>query len=160
MNNAAFTSVLDTAPTSLFTAATTAYACPTTLATQTVACPFSTLSKCPGATATQIPVFSQTFCQSNVATSASAQVQAEQTANSTAWNTNIANLKTLVSSAAQTPVSFTDLTNQAATLSDSILNYKPTLSSTITAVSNLLHREKTILTTRPSESTQLWVSSF
>jgi hypothetical protein len=143
MNNAAFTSVLDTTPTSLYTAATAAYACPTTLATQTVTCPFATLNKCPGATATQIPVFSQSFCQSNVATSASAQVQAEQTANSTAWNTNIGGLKTLVSSAAANPVSFIDLTSQAATLSNSILNYKPTLSSTIILVSNLLFRETT-----------------
>lgn len=50
------------------------YTCPSSLATNTVTCPFSSTSSCAGGAATQIPTFSQDYCNPSVSTSSSALI--------------------------------------------------------------------------------------
>lgn len=53
------------------------YTCPSALGSSTVACPFSSASSCAGGTATQVPIFSQDYCSSNVSTSSAALISNE-----------------------------------------------------------------------------------
>jgi len=55
-SNPVFTAATDTTSGSLYSNAIAAYACPTTLTSQTVACPFSDPSACPQSSATPSPL--------------------------------------------------------------------------------------------------------
>jgi hypothetical protein len=69
-------SLLAGANSSLYTAATT-YTCPSSLATTAVSCPFNDPTKCASSSTTQIPVFSQNYCNSNISSSSVSLIQNE-----------------------------------------------------------------------------------
>ena len=68
-----YASVIGNGSGSLYASSQT-YACPSGSAASTVACPFGSVSSCAGGTATQVPIFSQDYCNSNVSTSSAALI--------------------------------------------------------------------------------------
>jgi hypothetical protein len=118
---------------SLYFAATT-YNCNSGLASTTVDCPFTSSSSCANGSSTQIPMFSQNYCNPNVSTASVSLIQGEENTNTTQWQTSLINLQQSISSATANPISFTNLVSQTSTLSGSIVNLKPGLASGIDAV--------------------------
>lgn len=143
--SAGYTQLTNTAPGSLYALATT-YACNSVLASNTVSCPFSSATSCANGSSTQTPLFSINYCDANVTTSSAALIAGEETANTTAWQTSLIALKQNIQQVTNSPVSFNDLVSQTSTLSNSIQNMKPGLSSAIDLVLFALFRSILIST--------------
>jgi len=129
-----FSAATSTLNGSLFVAATAPFSCPTTLANQTVTCPFSNINNCPQNSSSQTPVFSQSYCDSTVSTSAAAQIANEQKVNSTAWQNNLIKLSTILSNTSTTSLTFSPLIDSASSLASSIQNFEPVLNNGINLV--------------------------
>jgi hypothetical protein len=162
--SASYAALTSTAPGSLFTLATT-YPCNSGLASTTVACPFSSASSCANnGSSTQTPLFSVNYCNANVSTSSAAMIAGEESTNTTTWKTSLINLNQDIQQATINPVSFSNLVSQTSSLSTTIQNMKPGLSSAIDIVPYLLLRCKLISTIRswaaisPSPSSSSLVS--
>ena len=119
---------------SSFNNAVAPYNCPSALASNTVTCPSHSLSSCVNSSNSQIPLFSQQYCNASNPQSAAAQIKNEQTINSTSWHTSLVNLSALVNTYATTPPDFTQMVSQSSQLQAGITQYQPQLQSGIQAV--------------------------
>ena len=151
--SAQYTQLTNTASGSLYALATT-YACNSGLASTTVSCPFSSTTSCPNnASTTQTPLFSINYCDANVSTSSAALIAGEQSTNTTTWQTSLIALNQNIQQATNNPVSFSNLVSQTSSLSTTIQNFKPGLSSAINLVLLILFRSILIFTIRSWEAT-------
>ena len=64
------------------------FTCPTALAANTVSCPFADVNSCINGDNLQIPIFSQSYCDNNITTSASSMIQAEMQT-TTQWKASL-----------------------------------------------------------------------
>jgi hypothetical protein len=155
-----FTTVTSNVSNSPFNQAVTQYACPNTLTSSTVSCPFSDINKCVNASNTQMPVFSSQFCNESFTSSTAQLVSKEQQTNSTMWQQSLVSLSVMVADLTVNPIDFTQLVDQSSQLQSSITTYQPQMYSRIQVVILLLYRPQIISIQLKSVFTQLSDSLF
>ena len=114
--------------------AAVSYNCPSALRTTTVNCPFANFFECSGGSATQLPIYSEQFCNSSFEGSASFLILNEQEQNSTTWHDSLVSQNTEILSFGTTPADFSTLLSESQQLQSAITDYKPQLRDSITMV--------------------------